>query len=150
MRDRQPRQVLNNLAWKLATGPKPERDPALAARLAAFSVALAPGEQVSLNTLGVALYRAGKFAEAITTLEKSLDAGKGQFDAFDLFFLAMAHHRLGHRPEARACYDRAVRWLEEQKGSEPATLKGAGGLPRRGRGRAGQSIWRSPGRGIRT
>ena len=99
----------------LATGPKPQRDPALAARLAAFSVALAPGEQVSLNTLGVALYRAGKFAEAITTLEKSLDAGKGQFDAFDLFFLAMAHHRLGHRPEARACYDRAVRWLGEQK-----------------------------------
>ena len=99
----------------LATGPEPQRDPALAARLAAFSVALAPGKQTSLNTLGVALYRAGKFAEAITTLEKSLDAGKGQFDAFDLFFLAMAHHRLGHRPEARACYDRAVRWVAEQK-----------------------------------
>ncbi len=105
----------NNLAWGLATGPKPQRDPKLAARLAAFSVALAPGEQGSLNTLGVALYRAGKFAEAITTLEKSLDAGKGQFDAFDLFFVAMAHHRLGHRSEARARYDRAVRWAGSER-----------------------------------
>ena len=108
-------RIVNNVAWKLATGPKPQRDPALAARLAAFSVALAPGEQVSLNTLGVALYRAGKFAEAITTLEKSLDAGKGQFDAFDLFVLAMAHHRLGHAPKARTCYNRAVRWVADQK-----------------------------------
>jgi len=109
-------QFINDQAWVLATGPKPQRDPALAARLAAFSVALAPGEQTSLNTLGVALYRAGKFTEAITNLEKSLAAGNGQFDAFDLFFLAMAHQRLGHRPDARACYDRAVRWLNEQKG----------------------------------
>jgi eukaryotic-like serine/threonine-protein kinase len=107
---------LNNLAWKLVTGPLPQRDPALASRLATFSVALAPGEQVSLNTLGVALYRAGKVAEAITTLEKSLDAGKGQYDAFDLFFLAMAHHRLSHCTEARACYERAVRWVSAQKG----------------------------------
>jgi len=106
---------LNSRAWELAKRHEPQRDPALAARLAAFAVALAPGEQMSLNTLGVALYRAGKFAEAITTLEKSLTAGKGQFDAFDLFFLAMAHHRVGHGAEARACYDRAVRWLADQK-----------------------------------
>jgi tetratricopeptide (TPR) repeat protein len=105
----------NRQAWVLATGPKPQRDPALAARLAAFSVALAPGQQVSLNTLGVALYRAGKLTEAIATLEKSLDAGKGQFDAFDLFFLAMAHHHLGHRDEARGCFERAVRWLGGHK-----------------------------------
>jgi hypothetical protein len=27
----------------------------------------------------------------------------------------IAHHRLGHGAEARACYDRAVHWLGEQK-----------------------------------
>jgi tetratricopeptide (TPR) repeat protein len=108
--------IVNSLAWELATSAEPRREPVLAARLAAFAVALAPGEQTSLNTLGVALHRAGRFAQAIETLEKSLKAGKGQFDGFDLFFLAMAHHRLGHGAEARACYDRAVRWLEEPKG----------------------------------
>jgi tetratricopeptide (TPR) repeat protein len=107
--------ILNHLAWELANGAEPRRDPVLAARLAAFAVALSPGEQTSLNTLGVALYRAGKFAEAIETLRKSLESGKGQFDGFDLFFLAMAHHRLGLGSEARACYDRAVDWLGEQK-----------------------------------
>jgi hypothetical protein len=27
----------------------------------------------------------------------------------------MAHHRLGHATQARACFDRAVRWLSERK-----------------------------------
>jgi tetratricopeptide (TPR) repeat protein len=108
-------EIVNLEARRLAKGAEPRRDPVLAARLAAFAVALSPGEPSSLNTLGVALYRAGRFAEAIETLGKSLEAGKGQSDGFDLFFLAMAHHRLGHDAEARACYDRAVDWLGEQK-----------------------------------
>ena len=93
---------------------EPLRNPTEAIEHARQAVRLTPGEQVSLNTLGVALYRAGEFAEAIVTLEQSLSAGKGHFDAFDLFFLAMAHHRLGHRTEARECFDRAVRWVEKQ------------------------------------
>jgi tetratricopeptide (TPR) repeat protein len=108
-------QNVNNRAWELATGTEPQRDPGLAARMAAFAVALSPAEQTSLNTLGVALYRAGRFAEAIQTLKESLKEGKGRFAAFDLFFLAMAHHRLGQRDEAKSCFERAVRWLQEQK-----------------------------------
>jgi uncharacterized protein HemY len=104
---------VNNLAWVLATGA--QRNPEMAARLAAFSVALSPDKEGRLNTLGVALYRAGRFVEAIETLKKSLEAGKGWFDGFDLFFLAMAHHRLGHGAQARACFGRAVHWLGEQK-----------------------------------
>jgi len=65
---------------------------------------------VSLNTRGVVLFRAGKYADVVPTLEKSLEAGKGQYDGFDLFFLAMAHHRLGHRVDARRCLDRAIDW----------------------------------------
>jgi tetratricopeptide (TPR) repeat protein len=75
------------------------------------AVELAPGQQVSLNTRGVVLYRAGNYAEAVKTLDKSLKAGQGQFDSFDLFFLAMAHHRLGHRQEARGCLDSAIQWM---------------------------------------
>jgi WD40 repeat protein/tetratricopeptide (TPR) repeat protein len=106
---------LNNRAWVLATGEGLQRDPALAVRLASLSVLLVSGESASLNTLGVALYRAGKNSEAIEALGKSLTAGKGQFDGFDLLFLAMAYHRLGHEAEARACFDRATRWLGEQR-----------------------------------
>jgi Flp pilus assembly protein TadD len=76
---------------------------------------LNPTQGIYLNTLGVALYRAGRSAEAIHTLERSLAAGKGRFDAFDLFFLAMAHHRLGRTDRARDAFDRAMRWWREQK-----------------------------------
>jgi WD40 repeat protein/tetratricopeptide (TPR) repeat protein len=107
--------ALNNRAWTYANGPIEQRDPERAVVLAQRAVALAPGRQVSLNTLGVALYRAGDCVESIAVLEQSLAAGKGEFDAFDLFFLAMAHHRLGHLDQARACFDRAMRWWRERK-----------------------------------
>jgi WD40 repeat protein/Tfp pilus assembly protein PilF len=109
-------EIQNNLAWLLVTAPEPLRSPTEAIEHARRAAQLAPGENLYLNTLGVALYRTGSFAKAVQTLEKSLEAGKGRFAAFDLFFLAMAHHRLGHREEARSCFDRAVRWLAEQKG----------------------------------
>jgi uncharacterized protein HemY len=107
--------ALNNRAWILATGSLDQRDPERAVALARQAVALAPGQKMSLNTLGVALYRAGDYVESVSILERSLTAGKGEFDAFDLFFLAMAHHRLGHADQARACFDRAVRWWGERK-----------------------------------
>jgi tetratricopeptide (TPR) repeat protein len=107
--------ALNTSAWILATGPITQRDPDRAVTLAQRAVALAPGQQLSLNTLGVALYRAGHFVEAISVLEQSLAAGKGEFDAFDLFFLAMAHQKLGHASQARACFYRGVRWWGEHK-----------------------------------
>ena len=108
-------EIRNELAWLLVTAPEHLRDPAEALEHARHAIRSAPGEPIYLNTRGVALYRTARFAQAIETLEKSLEAGKGQFDAFDLFFMAMAHHRLGHHQEARRCFDRAVRWLREKK-----------------------------------
>jgi serine/threonine protein kinase/WD40 repeat protein len=104
---------LNNLAWRMATGPAATRDPQQALVLARKAVASAPERAIHLNTLGVAEYRAGLFLEAVATLEKSLAASKGATDAFDLFFLAMAHFKLGQIAQARADLDRAVKWRRD-------------------------------------
>jgi tetratricopeptide (TPR) repeat protein len=106
-------RAISERAWVHATGPFDRRDPERAVALARRAATLAPGQEVSLKTLGVALYRAGQYTEAISVLEQSLAAGKGAFDAVDLFFLAMAHQRLGHASQARVCFDRAGRWCGE-------------------------------------
>ena len=105
----------NNRAWELVTGSASTRDAERALILARRAVELAPNEPFYWNTLGVAQYRAYQYVQATATLERSLAAGSGDSDAFDLFFLAMAHHRQGHRKQARDCFDRALRWLEGQK-----------------------------------
>jgi tetratricopeptide (TPR) repeat protein len=105
-------EVLNNQAWPLANGSLAQRDPDRAILMARQAVALAPDQSMYLNTFGVALYRAGRYAEAVDVLERSLAAGRGELDAFDLFFLAMARHRLGDAASARADFDRAVRWID--------------------------------------
>jgi serine/threonine protein kinase/WD40 repeat protein len=111
----------NSLAWRLLVGPEKLRNPEEALRLARKAVELAPEQAFFHNTLGLALYRTGRFAEAIPVLERSLQAGKGRADAFDLFFLAMCHHRLGDAAKTRDCYDRAARWFRERKARLSAT-----------------------------
>jgi predicted Zn-dependent protease len=108
-------RTCNDRAWALATGPGQGRDLGRALALSRRAVTLDPGHAASLNTLGVVQYRAGRCGEAIETLERSLAAGQGHADGWDLFFLAMAHHRLRHRHEARKCFDRGVRWLHDQR-----------------------------------
>jgi serine/threonine protein kinase/WD40 repeat protein/Flp pilus assembly protein TadD len=110
----------NNLAWLLLTAPKEHRDQKAALPLARKAVALAPSQSTMLNTLGVALYRCGQCAEAVPVLQKSLQAGAGRSDGFDLFFLAMCHARLGDPARARDCYDHAIRWVTERRGKLPA------------------------------
>ena len=72
---------------------------------------MAPMSGPYLNTLGVAQYRAGEYQAAIETLTKSMDVRSGG-DAFDWFFLAMAHGQLGNPEAARQWYDKAVAWTQ--------------------------------------
>jgi WD40 repeat protein/tetratricopeptide (TPR) repeat protein len=110
---------LNRLAWGLVTGPAEQRDPAWALQLIQEAVKQRPEDGMLLNTLGVVQYRNGQYAQARVTLEKSLAAGKGQSDAFDLFFLAMCHAKLGAPAKARECFHRAVKWMDGQKNLNP-------------------------------
>ena len=92
-------------------------------KLAREVVERTPDSPLFLNTLGVAQYRNGLYPEAIATLKKSLELGRGQFEAFDLFFLAMAYHRLGDLSKARDCHDRAVRWIQSRTNLAPHQIE---------------------------
>jgi WD40 repeat protein len=61
---------------------------------------------------GAALYRAGRFEDAIRSLAKFTQMGGGDNSPQVCAFLAMAHQRLGHRDEAR-------RWLEKLAAYQP-------------------------------
>jgi tetratricopeptide (TPR) repeat protein len=111
--------VLNNRAWHLVTGPEGERDPAGALALIQKAVELRPDDPLLLNTLGVVQYRNDRIAEAVVTLEKSLAAGQGRADAFDLFFLAMCHAKLKDGARAKEYFGRAVQWWDRHKDLPP-------------------------------
>jgi len=83
-----------------------------AVELAKEAVERAPKEENHWNTLGVAHYRAGNWKAAVEALNKSRELRKGD-DAFDLFFLAMAHWRLGQKYDALKWYKQAVQWVEK-------------------------------------
>jgi tetratricopeptide (TPR) repeat protein len=106
---------LNQRAWRLVTAPPGKRDPAQALALIQKALEREPDNVHFLNTLGVVQYRSGQYAAAVLSLEKSLASGKGESDAFDFFFLAMCHAKLGDAAKAKDCFDRAVKWTEAQK-----------------------------------
>ena len=91
----------NSLAWLYLTAPEALRDAKAALPLAEKAVRLKPGKAMYRNTLGVAYYRAGRYREAVETLRPNLDKQEEWALAFDLYFLAMSHHRLGETARAR-------------------------------------------------
>jgi serine/threonine protein kinase/WD40 repeat protein len=111
--------ALNNLAWLMLTGPHELRDLKEGLKAARKAVELDSQKWIYHNTLGVALYRNEQYLEAIPALETSLKESKSRWDAFDLFFLAMCHHRLGEAAKAKDCRDRAVRWFQEHRAKLP-------------------------------
>jgi tetratricopeptide (TPR) repeat protein len=63
---------------------------------------------------GLLLYRLGRFEEAVKLLNETIarsptKEGRGA----DWLFLAMSHHRLGHKEEARSWLAKAVRYMEQ-------------------------------------
>jgi tetratricopeptide (TPR) repeat protein len=109
---------LNNLAWLLVTYPDAKRhQPDIAVSYALRAVALVPDNGNDWNTLGVAYYRAGKWEDARTALERSMNLRNGG-DSFDWFFLSLVHHKLGHPDEARQWCQKAVDWYQQNKSDD--------------------------------
>jgi WD40 repeat protein/Flp pilus assembly protein TadD len=105
----------NHVAWACALGPDATADPGVPVRLAEIAVrGIGAGDKHAvLDTLGAALYRAGRYDEAIGQLEEGIRLRGGEHPG-DWPFLAMAHHRLGHRDQAR-------RWLDRLREHRPST-----------------------------
>ncbi|MFO0946857.1 MAG: protein kinase [Planctomycetota bacterium] len=106
--------TLNKLSWYLV------RNGAIALPIAELAVQAAqqasqqdPTDEKLLNTLGISLFRAERWVEAIASLNKAQALGKEKYLGYDGFFLAMAHWNLGHHEEARRWFDRSVEWIEK-------------------------------------
>jgi len=106
--------LLNNLAWRLVTGPEWKRLPAKTLSVAQKAVDVG-ADAVTLATLGMAYYRNGQFEKAVETLQSSLGSAGQRFSS-TFFFLAMSYHRLGQRAQAEDCYQQGVlRWKAESR-----------------------------------
>ena len=111
--------TLNSLAWLLVSYPgHVKQDPREAVAMARKAVELGSRFPTNVNTLGVALYRAGLLDEAVTTLRRSALLNRGK-DASDWFFLAMACWRRGEFGEASDYYVRGVATLWRFPQHEP-------------------------------
>ena len=107
-------RIDNQVAWQASLIPTGINDREAFVRLAENAVDGLPANarHEALNTLGAALYRAGRFEEAIRRLHEGINLRNGAEEPLDWPFLAMAHHRLGHVDEAR-------RWLDRLRNRDP-------------------------------
>jgi tetratricopeptide (TPR) repeat protein len=113
----------NNLADILANAADSElRDLEKAVYHAQIATKLDPKLGIAWNTLGEAYYRTGQWQEAITALDKGRDLRQGGTSE-DFFFLAMAHHRAGHKDQARKWYDKGIAWMDKHAPRNPTLLR---------------------------
>ena len=103
-------QELNNASWETVRNPGHSKEEyAAALDKAEQAVKLAPDETHILNTLGVAQYRTGDYADSITTFAQNETLAQNQEmppHPSDLIFTAMALYQLQREEEARATVTR--------------------------------------------
>jgi WD40 repeat protein len=108
-------QVFHEAAWAIVR--QPFSNPfqyGLALKQAETARRLAPAENRYRTTLGLAQYRAGNYAEAVTTLT---EADKLQKDVpANLAFLALSHLRLGQEEQAKSALARLQETLKKLDG----------------------------------
>ena len=118
------------VAWTCLLGPEAAEDYAPVVRLAEQAVEADADSEVYLKTLGGILYRAGRFEEAVKRLTEAdnliedPDTESNLSPAYTWYFLAMAHHKLGHAEEAKKWLDKATEWTdkvlaEHEEGKSP-------------------------------
>jgi WD40 repeat protein/serine/threonine protein kinase/tetratricopeptide (TPR) repeat protein len=115
--------------WTCTLSPNSGVDPARILRLAEAVLAKSARNHWHVNQLGVALYRAGRFEQAVERLIEATELSADPYRSNMIhtwFYLAMAHHRLGHADLARRWLDKGVQGTEESLKS-PAEPPGKAG-----------------------
>ena len=109
LRDRPepPAPVMNLAAWIYSLGPDSGSDLGFAVELASKAVEVFPesDKAAAISTLGAALYRAGRYPEALEQSNESVRRFGGGGVPQDWAFLALIHQSMGDEVEARD-------WLE--------------------------------------
>jgi len=103
-------------AWICTLTPNCGADPHQIVDLAEKLLVQSSRDHGHVNLLGAALYRAGRFEDAVQRLTEATDLHAHPYRTNMLhtyFFLAMAHHRQGHAAEARRWLDKGVQGTEK-------------------------------------
>ena len=82
--------------------------------VATRAVGHSPLDRDAYWVLGLANYRAGKWAESVSAHERSLTMQEDD-GGWEWFFMAMSHWQLGHGEKAKQYYTQAVDWLKNQQ-----------------------------------
>jgi eukaryotic-like serine/threonine-protein kinase len=101
----------DNLAWVCVYGPNALSDLSHIIALAEKH-GLGSSSPTTLNTIGAAYFRAGRFEDALTALHEGMRLHGGGGTIWDWLFLAMIHHRLGHVSESKAFLGKSARRLD--------------------------------------
>jgi Flp pilus assembly protein TadD len=119
---------LNNRSWSVVSKAGLTADQyQLALRYAEGARELAPDDGPILNTLGVAQYRIGKYAEAVATLFRSDELNSKSNDGSepaDIAFLAIAHFQLGHTDRAHKLLEQLRQLMQTDKWKGNAECQG--------------------------
>jgi serine/threonine protein kinase/Flp pilus assembly protein TadD len=113
---RDPRSC-NSIAYACVVLPDAIEDKAALVRAAEAAVPWFRGNE---RVLGAALVRAGRYEDALKSLQQA-EVNFGGAKAWDLYFRALALHHLGRTDEARQCLDRAAKWIAEADRQEMGT-----------------------------
>ncbi len=116
--------ALNNYAWLLVSCPDETlRDVKQALTLAQRANSLRPNYSIYLNTLGIAQYRSGLWRESIETLKRAEELDPGNYFAFNGFFIAMSHQKLGDQMAAKSWFERSVEWMNQGRAADPELIR---------------------------
>jgi WD40 repeat protein len=115
-------QACCDLAWGYLIAPEALRDVPAALSLAEKAAQLAPTNSGYQFMLGMANYRAGRYAQAVEVLQKNLQRLDDRALAYDLLVLAMSQQRLGETGKAHDSFQRAALWIEAMRAGKNPEL----------------------------